>query len=124
MAETVDNTCTILLQQIHNVSALIGRENADPAGAIGVPLLEEDDAQLGLMVVARDWAGELISGQTKTGQIVVCCMKLLDCSAKFAPPFKLSRTRETLVRVHAAMVGIGIHWPSVNCQVNLKLNDY
>lgn len=38
-------------------------------------LEEEPGAEVGWMTEAKDWAGELISGQTTTGRILVCIHK-------------------------------------------------
>lgn len=45
-------------------------------GRPGLPKIEED-VHVGWMTEAKDWAGELISGQTKTGRVLVVAVFVL-----------------------------------------------
>lgn len=44
----------------------------DREGDEYAPPTAKPDAQIGWMTEAKDWAGELISGQSATGRILVC----------------------------------------------------
>jgi len=51
-------------------------------GADAANAVVEDGEQIGWATEAKDWAGELISGQSTTGRILVCrslqmCLSLL-----------------------------------------------
>lgn len=47
-------------------------KNSIPAqGAPGVGFIKNTEHEIGWMTEAKDWAGELISGQTTTGRILV-----------------------------------------------------
>jgi len=47
------------------------RAGGDPAAAAAAAAAVEDGQQIGWATEAKDWAGELISGQSTTGRILV-----------------------------------------------------
>ena len=56
--------------------AALGLGGEDEKGS-GAPEAKEDEAQIGWVTEAKDWAGELISGQTTTGRILVVLVFVL-----------------------------------------------
>lgn len=49
-----------------------GGHKGSITGAAGIPsFMKSPDPEIGWMTEAKDWAGELISGQTTTGRILV-----------------------------------------------------
>lgn len=62
---------------VANGKPVVGVGGVEEEKGSGAPEMKEDEAQIGWVTEAKDWAGELISGQTTTGRILVVLVFVL-----------------------------------------------
>lgn len=83
-SDSISHT-TVVVSALTNGKHSVLKEEAGAAvlTTAGGPVKQVEEVQIGWMTEAKDWAGELISGQSMTGRILVSC--LLVCPAPSAP---------------------------------------